>query len=72
MPGEGGVEVLLLDLAELASVRIAANTLLDAGAPIDVLLNNAGVMATPQMQTKDGYEYQLGGELRSTRCRGVL
>jgi len=25
----------------------------------DVLLNNAGVMATPKMQTKDGFEYQV-------------
>lgn len=30
------------------------------GQPLDVLLNNAGVMATPPMVTKDGFEYQLG------------
>lgn len=32
----------------------------DEGKPIDVLLNNAGVMACPEMKTTDGFEYQLG------------
>ena len=32
----------------------------DEGRPIDVLLNNAGVMACPEAKTKDGFEYQLG------------
>lgn len=32
----------------------------DEGNPIDVLLNNAGVMACPEMKTADGFEYQLG------------
>lgn len=32
----------------------------DGGQPIDVLLNNAGVMACPEAKTKDGFEYQLG------------
>lgn len=32
----------------------------DEGTPVDVLLNNAGVMACPEAKTKDGFEYQLG------------
>jgi NAD(P)-dependent dehydrogenase (short-subunit alcohol dehydrogenase family) len=32
----------------------------DDGTPIDVLINNAGVMACPEAKTKDGFEYQLG------------
>lgn len=35
-------------------------TVQDDGTPIDVLLNNAGVMACPEAKTKDGFEYQLG------------
>ncbi|WIA11936.1 hypothetical protein OEZ85_012018 [Tetradesmus obliquus] len=54
------VDYLLLDLADLASVRDAANKWMDSGKQIDVLLNNAGVMACPRMETAQGYEYQLG------------
>jgi NAD(P)-dependent dehydrogenase (short-subunit alcohol dehydrogenase family) len=51
------VEVRALDLADLSSVRAFA-----AGwtEPIDVLLNNAGVMATKRTQTADGFELQFG------------
>lgn len=38
----------------------AAKRLQDADRPIDVLLNNAGVMACPQMETRQGFEYQFG------------
>jgi NAD(P)-dependent dehydrogenase (short-subunit alcohol dehydrogenase family) len=49
------LEVRRLDLADLASVRAFANQLLDDGAPINVLVNNAGVMTPPQrMLTSDG------------------
>ena len=52
----GEVTVRHLDLADLASVRkFAAET--DA---IDVLVNNAGVMAIPQRRTADGFEMQIG------------
>eukprot|EP00878_Enallax_costatus_P009201 GHUV01009619.1.p1 GENE.GHUV01009619.1~~GHUV01009619.1.p1 ORF type:complete len:323 (+),score=85.49 GHUV01009619.1:886-1854(+) len=54
------IDYVLLDLAKLQSVRDAANKWLDSGRQIDVLLNNAGVMACPRMTTADGYEYQLG------------
>jgi len=53
----GGAEARPLDLTDLASVRAFA-----AGwdGPIDVLINNAGVMAVPEGRTKDGFETQIG------------
>ncbi|KAL6762748.1 hypothetical protein V8C86DRAFT_2515150 [Haematococcus lacustris] len=55
------VSSLNLDLANLASVKAAASSLVDTGcADFDVLLNNAGVMATPKMKTQDGFDFQLG------------
>ena len=56
--GSFGLETL--DLASLATVRDLTKKLVDAGTPIDVLLNNAGVMATPEMKTQEGHEFQLG------------
>jgi NAD(P)-dependent dehydrogenase (short-subunit alcohol dehydrogenase family) len=59
-PG-ASVEVRRLDLADLASVRAFAQAQLTAGAPLDMLLNNAGVMAPPhRMPTADGFELQFG------------
>jgi NAD(P)-dependent dehydrogenase (short-subunit alcohol dehydrogenase family) len=52
------VRTVRLDLASLASVREAAAELGDAG--VDVLINNAGVMALPRSETEDGFEMQLG------------
>lgn len=49
---------LLVDLASLESVRSAARTAQALG-PLDVLVNNAGVMATPQQATGDGFELQM-------------
>jgi NAD(P)-dependent dehydrogenase (short-subunit alcohol dehydrogenase family) len=48
----------IIDLADLSSVRRAAAEISQIG-PIDVLVNNAGVMATPFSQTVDGFELQL-------------
>jgi NAD(P)-dependent dehydrogenase (short-subunit alcohol dehydrogenase family) len=53
----GRTEVRQLDLADLASVRAFAE---DWHGDIDVLVNNAGVMATPERRTKDGFELQVG------------
>lgn len=49
-----------LDLADLASVRAAATALHDRHERIDLLINNAGVMNTPQRRTADGFELQFG------------
>ncbi|MBF6555793.1 MAG: SDR family NAD(P)-dependent oxidoreductase [Acidimicrobiales bacterium] len=54
MPGQ--TEVRHLDLADLASIRAFAADL----GEIAVLVNNAGVMATPKSRTKDGFELQIG------------
>ena len=52
----GSAEVRRLDLADLASVgEFAAGT-----GQIAVLVNNAGVMATPLQRTRDGFELQIG------------
>ncbi|MGH3231616.1 MAG: oxidoreductase, partial [Streptosporangiaceae bacterium] len=58
MPGPGSAEVALLDLASLDSVRAFARGL--DGGPIDLLVNNAGVMIPPLSRTKDGFELQFG------------
>ncbi len=50
---------LVLDLADLASVRRAAAEASALGA-LDILVNNAGVMATPHERTADGLELQMG------------
>ncbi|MGP0029678.1 MAG: oxidoreductase [Acidimicrobiales bacterium] len=52
----GSVEVRRLDLADLASVRAFAGGV----GEIAVLVNNAGVMATPKRRTVDGFELQIG------------
>jgi NAD(P)-dependent dehydrogenase (short-subunit alcohol dehydrogenase family) len=52
----GSTEVRQLDLADLASVRAFAR---EWDGDLDVLINNAGVMATPQRRTVDGFELQL-------------
>jgi NAD(P)-dependent dehydrogenase (short-subunit alcohol dehydrogenase family) len=54
------VEVRALDLADLASVRTFADKLAADYDAIDVLVNNAGVMAIPLRRTADGFEMQFG------------
>ena len=54
------LNVMALDLADLASVRAFAADFTATYDCLDVLMNNAGVMATPQMTTQDGFELQLG------------
>ncbi len=54
------LEILPLDLASLASVRALAETLGQRGERIDMLINNAGVMALPLQRTSEGFEMQMG------------
>src|SRR5271168_2076398 len=56
----GSFELIALDLGNLASVRASADGLLAAGKPLDVIIANAGVMATPFGHTTDGFETQFG------------
>jgi NAD(P)-dependent dehydrogenase (short-subunit alcohol dehydrogenase family) len=58
--GNGGFELLELDLASFASVRAASDKVTAAGQPFDVVIANAGVMATPYGRTADGFETQFG------------
>ena len=58
---DAAVRFELLDLASLASVRAFAEQYLATGRPIDILIDNAGVMALPTRQTTvDGFEMQFG------------
>lgn len=55
------LRLLDLDLASLASVRSAAKSLLDEDRAVDILINNAGIMAVPdRRETVDGFELQFG------------
>ena len=56
----GSFELVALDLSNLKSVRDGADKLLKKGEPFDVVVANAGVMATPFSHTTDGFEMQFG------------
>jgi NAD(P)-dependent dehydrogenase (short-subunit alcohol dehydrogenase family) len=58
--GGGNLELIELDLASLKSVRACADRLLAKGESLDVIIANAGVMATPFGHTVDGFETQFG------------
>lgn len=57
---DADISTVQLDLADLSSVRAGAQAILDRDEPIDVLINNAGVMACPWGTTADGFEMQFG------------
>jgi NAD(P)-dependent dehydrogenase (short-subunit alcohol dehydrogenase family) len=59
VPG-AALELLALDLAELASVRAAAGDFAKRREALHLLVNNAGVMALPALRTADGFERQFG------------
>lgn len=56
----GALDLLPLDLADLASVRAGAATLAERYGRLDLLINNAGVMGPPRTLTRDGFELQFG------------
>ena len=53
-------ELISLDLASLASIEAAAEDVASRTTQLDVLVNNAGVMAIPRTLTADGFEMQFG------------
>jgi NAD(P)-dependent dehydrogenase (short-subunit alcohol dehydrogenase family) len=58
--GVDGVELVELDLADLESVDACAKQVLSSQESLDLLINNAGVMAPPLTRTAQGFELQLG------------
>ncbi|QZP08471.1 SDR family NAD(P)-dependent oxidoreductase [Caenibius sp. WL] len=58
--GGGTFTLVELDLASLASVRACSDRLQADGRPFDIVIANAGVMATPFGHTQDGFETQFG------------
>jgi NAD(P)-dependent dehydrogenase (short-subunit alcohol dehydrogenase family) len=56
LPGESRVQLVVFDLADLASVRQGAAEILDQAPRVDVLVNNAGLVLTERAETVDGYE----------------
>ncbi|GJN34708.1 hypothetical protein PR202_gb23396 [Eleusine coracana subsp. coracana] len=56
---EAKVDVMELDLSSMASVRVFASEFITRGLPLNILINNAGVMAIPFSLSKDGIEMQF-------------
>ena len=57
---DASLEIVDLDLASQASTKAAAKSIADRHPSIDILINNAGLMAMPERRTEDGFEMQLG------------
>lgn len=57
---DASLDLMKLDLGDLASVREFAAAFREKYDALDVLINNAGLMAIPRRETKDGFEMQLG------------
>ena len=57
---EADLRVVALDLADLASVGQCAAQVQEENGSLDLLINNAGIMAIPRRETADGFEMQLG------------
>ncbi len=58
VPGE--IEIAAMDLGDLASVRSFADRYLETERPLHILINNAGIMATPLTRVGKGWESQFG------------
>lgn len=58
--GEGTLSIVQLDLGSLESIHNAAESVGDMVDGLDAVINNAGVMQTPQRETTDGFELQFG------------
>jgi NAD(P)-dependent dehydrogenase (short-subunit alcohol dehydrogenase family) len=57
---DASLEIVELDLASIDSIRNAAAVISKSQPKIDILINNAGLMALPERRTKDGFEMQFG------------
>jgi NAD(P)-dependent dehydrogenase (short-subunit alcohol dehydrogenase family) len=57
---DADASLLSLDMASLASIRAFADTVQATFPALDLLVNNAGVMAIPHRETADGFEMQIG------------
>lgn len=57
---DASLEIVELDLGSQASTKAAAESIVDRHPTIDILINNAGLMAMPERRTEDGFEMQLG------------
>eukprot|EP01104_Vermistella_antarctica_P013499 TRINITY_DN4092_c0_g1_i1.p1 TRINITY_DN4092_c0_g1~~TRINITY_DN4092_c0_g1_i1.p1 ORF type:complete len:337 (-),score=73.64 TRINITY_DN4092_c0_g1_i1:92-1048(-) len=78
--GNEDIHIIVMDLADLESVRNAAAEFKAKDIPLHILINNAGIMACPYSTTKDGFEMQIGtnhfghfvltNELRDSLRRG--
>ncbi|KAH8673404.1 putative short-chain dehydrogenase [Xylariales sp. PMI_506] len=58
--GNGKLEVIAMDMDSLSSVRKAAQDFMARSPKLNVLINNAGIMAPPYSKTPDGFERQFG------------
>ncbi|EOA06668.1 dehydrogenase [Herbaspirillum frisingense GSF30] len=56
----GSLEIIRMDLADLASVRAVTDSMVAAGKTFDLVIANAGIMAPPFGVTPDGFELQFG------------
>ncbi|MGH0001734.1 SDR family NAD(P)-dependent oxidoreductase [Pseudovibrio ascidiaceicola] len=56
---KGRIDLVQLDLSDLSSVRHAAENVASRYTKIDALINNAGIMQTPELKSVDGYELQF-------------
>jgi len=64
----GGFEVVALDLARPEECESLRDGLLRRGDPFDVIIANAGVMATPFGQPEDGFERKSAPTTSATSC----
>ncbi|KAF2262001.1 NAD(P)-binding protein [Lojkania enalia] len=60
LPNPAPIKLLELDLASVESIKTAVNTFSKESDRLDILMLNAGIMASPPGLTKDGYELQFG------------
>ena len=58
--GNEKVEVELLELGSLKSIKLFVDRFLAKKRPLNILINNAGISTTPQGYTEDGFELQFG------------